>query len=67
MEKLVVEFMGLPQILLLHLLSDPAVLAIRACSNISESATFVNERQRTFLWEEKLVYDDIMRVNLVRR
>lgn len=68
MEEIVVKLVSLVQVLLLHLVSDIAVLTVGVCE-VARSAgvgrILALYSQHTLSGEQKLVNHDIMGVNLI--
>ena len=63
-EEFVVELVSLCKVFLLHVLSDAAVFAIRCWGGDAQTGEGGWRRELTSLWEEQLVDDDVVRVNL---
>ena len=63
-EKFIIKFVSFRKIFLLHLLANTTMFAIGRCKDITCDQK-VSSGQHTFLWEEKLVDDDIVRVDLI--
>ena len=68
MEKFIVKFVRFCEILLLHLVSYAAVLAVRGCRHVAyELSDRMEVLGRTFLREQELIHDDIMCIDFVCR
>lgn len=67
MEKFVVELVCFVEILLLHLLTHFAMLAVGRCRRVVSVGGVGHGERRTVLGKEQLVDDDVVRVDFVRR